>query len=91
MKSLLWGLLRILCYVSLAVVMFGILSLFVPVSMGACQTSSGSIDCISPVYQKLNELGYGIVLATVFTGLPGLLAMGGIYFLVSDIRHARKA
>jgi hypothetical protein len=78
-------LLRIVCYFSLALVVAGIASLALVSAQNACpRLDTGAIQCVAPGYKALAEFGMSVVLFTVFTGLPALLAMGGLAYLVRD-------
>lgn len=81
-------LLRILCYVALAVMLFGALCLFGPLLLGLCEdTSGGTVKCTDPTYRWFFETGFMIVMMGIFTGLPSLLALGGLVFSLVDLRR----
>ncbi|MEQ8825525.1 MAG: hypothetical protein RIC14_14245 [Filomicrobium sp.] len=81
-------LLRVLCYLALAVMLFGAIALFGPFLLGVCEdASSGTVKCTDPTYRWFFETGFMIVMMGIFTGLPSLLALGGIVFSVIDLRR----
>lgn len=84
-----WGL-RIVCYGALALVLAGALSLFVPFLLDLCAQSGGSVTCTDPFYRSIYEFGFSIVLMSVFTGAPVLLAFAGLVFLIRDIFWRRR-
>lgn len=83
--------LRLVCYVTLAIVVCGIGAMVLVSMLDVCPTlHEGGINCNAPVYQHLAEFGMTVLLVTVFTGFPALLAIGGIVFLARDIAHWRR-
>lgn len=83
--------LRLVCYVALAIVVCGIGAMVFVSMLDVCPTlHEGGISCNAPVYQHLAEFGMTVLLLTVFTGFPALLAIGGIVFLARDIAHWRR-
>ncbi len=83
--------LRLVCYVALAIVVCGIGAMVLVSIMDVCPTlHEGGIKCNEPIYQHLAEFGMTVLLVTVFTGFPALLAIGGIVFLARDIARWRR-
>lgn len=84
-KKAFFILLRVLCYASLAVVVWA----FVTVQWllgGDCPTiHTGAVICNTPEAQETANTALGVILVTVFTGVPALLALGGLVFLVKDL------
>ena len=82
---------RVLCYGALVFVLAGFGSLILVSVLDVCPVlNEGGIRCNTPLYQSIAEFGVTAMLLTVFTGLPGLLAMGGAFFLFRGIlRWAR--
>ncbi len=79
-------LLRVICYAALAIVVFGAIALFAPFILGLCQNASGgTIKCTDPTYRWFFETGFTIVMMSIFTGVPSLLALGGIGFAIRDV------
>lgn len=86
-----WRIVKFVCYVALAIVFAGVASLFVPSMLGLCShASGGTLKCNDPMYHRIFEFGYTVVMLTVFTGIPGLLAMGGLVFLIRDVFWRRR-
>lgn len=84
-------LLRLICYVMLAIVIVGIGSMVLVSVLDVCPTlHEGGISCNAPLYQHLAEFGMAVLLVTVFTGFPGLFAIGGLIFLAKDIAAWRR-
>lgn len=78
--------LRLICYLTLAAVISSFAALVILTQTGACSSiTTGGITCDTPLAKELAGLGLGIVLLTVFTGVPALLAMAGVVFLLYDI------
>ncbi|MBK8067415.1 MAG: hypothetical protein IPK27_07240 [Rhodanobacteraceae bacterium] len=84
-KKAFFILLRVLCYASLAVVVWA----FVTVQMllgGDCpRIDTGAVICNTPAAQETANAALGVILVTFFTGVPGLFALGGAIFLVKDL------
>lgn len=83
--------LEIVCYLALITVVAAILGLiFVSVS-GVCEGFDMSVqNCSNPTYLAIGNYSYTILLMTVFTGFPGLFAIGGIVFALKRV-HKRKS
>lgn len=82
---------RIVCYAALAIVVAGAAGLFAPLALDLCANRPGSTaKCVAPIFRIIHEFGYTVILVTVFTGLPGLLALGGVVFLVRDVFWRRR-
>ena len=73
--------LRIVCYVALAVVAGSIVALAAATAFGGCTQSGESVACTSSLAQHAANGANMVLLTTVFTGLPMLLALGGVFFL----------
>ncbi len=79
-------LLRILCYAALLIVVVGFGSVILLSVTDACsRIDTGAIVCSSESYKQIGEFGMGVMLVTAFTGLPMLLALGGVFFLLRKI------
>jgi len=82
---------KLICYLALLAVLAGIASLVFVSTMDVCpRLDEGDIACTNPFYESLASFGMVVVLATVFTGLPGLLALGGVVFLIRDLLNLRR-
>ena len=82
-------LLRLLCYSGLlliiaALIAFGIVSDHCP------QMSTGSISCDTIWATDLAHFVMTVTLITAFTGIPLLLAVGGLVFLIRAVRAWRR-
>ena len=78
--------LRLICYLTLAAVISSFAALVILTQTGACSSiTTGGITCGTSLAKELAGLGLGIVLLTVFTGVPALFAMAGVIFLLYDI------
>ena len=73
-------------------VVAGIICLLVPFMLGLCRnTSGGTISCTDPFYRQVFEFGFGVVLMSIFTGVPALLALAGLVFAALDLtRYFRR-
>jgi hypothetical protein len=78
--------LKILCYLALACEIAAAASLALVSKLGVCpRLDEGGIECVSPFYESIAGFGATVVLMTVFTGIPGLLALGAIVFLIVGV------
>ena len=86
MPKVLHWLLRLICYGALIVVLAGLASLVFVSKMNVCPTLDESqIACTTAFYESLASFGMSVVLISVFTGLPGLLAIAGLIMLGYDV------
>ena len=86
MQRILWLLFKFVSYLALLIVAAGIASLVLVFKLDVCpRLDEGGITCVTPFYEQIASFGVGVALATVFTGLPGLLAIAGVVFLVRDL------
>ena len=77
---------RIVCYCALAVVLAGLGALVLATASGSCSSSGGmSMSCDSDLWKALADFGLTILLLTVFTGVPGLLAIAGAFFGLREL------
>jgi hypothetical protein len=91
MGRVLFILFKAACYLTLVFVVAGVASLVVVTELGVCpRLNEGGISCISPGYEGLAKFGLTVVLGSVFTGLPALLALAGLVFLVRDLLRWRS-
>ena len=93
--SVLFLLFRLLCYVVLVVVIVGFGAMIVLTATGACpQLGTGDVTCSTPFYPSLGEFSLAVMLASVFTGFPLLLAFTGVFFAIRSFflwRRSRAA
>lgn len=86
MPDLVWTILRVICYLALVIVLAGFVSLVGPFVLDLCrEAGGGQIACDAPIYRSLYEFGFTVVMMSVFTGLPALLALGGVCFGIHDV------
>ena len=83
--------LRIFCYLGLAFVVSGIAAMMIIGALGVCpRFDTGSISCTTPFYNDLAEYALTVLILTIFTGFPALLAIGGVVFLIYDLIRWRR-
>ncbi len=77
--------LRVVCYLALLLIAGALLTIYLLDATGACTTmnEAGTV-CGSDFARSAADTSIGILLVTVFTGLPLLFVLGGIVFLVID-------
>lgn len=77
--------LRLLSYLALAVLFFGLVLMGGIQASGVCpQLNEAGIQCTSPAAGTAATVSLGIFLVYAFTGVPALLALGGCGFLFYD-------
>lgn len=82
-RKLFVGLLRVLCYLGLVFVLSGVAAW--AAAQGHCpRFDSGAVSCDSAEMQNLAEWAMSVILISVFTGVPLLLALGGLIFAMID-------
>ena len=80
--------LKIICYVALGALLAGFAVLAFLGALDICpRLDEGGISCVSPAFEVIASIAMAIVLLSVFMGLPGLLALGGLIFLAFDLLH----
>jgi hypothetical protein len=87
-------LLRIICYLTLALFAVAIVSMIFLSDRAVCpRLDAGRVQCITPFYEGLANFAFGVLMSRII-GLPALLAFGGVVFLIIDLlrwRRCRKA
>lgn len=87
-KAIAGRLFKGLCYVTLALVLSGIAAILIVEGFSLCRAlDDPARQCSSPFGSALVGWGTGVLMLTVFTGLPALLAIFGLIFLVRDLWH----
>lgn len=77
---------RVVCYCALALVVAGFGSFMVLGALDVCpRLDTGSIQCNMPFQEEVAHFGMGVMLISVFTGAPLLLAMAGLFFAVRGL------
>lgn len=90
MKTVFFLLLRLICYPALAIVLAAGLSLIAVKVNGQCAPLSEiGVTCVTKVSQRLADFGLAVGLFTLETGVPIVLAVGGLIFLLRDLRRKR--
>lgn len=84
-KKAFFILLRILCYVSLAAVAWAFVAMQILLGGDCPRIDTGAVICNTPAAQETANMALSVVLVTFFTGVPALLALGGLVFLVKDL------
>ncbi len=88
MRLFLKILVRIFCHLGLAFVLSGLAAMIIVSGLGVCpRFDEGAISCTTSFYTGVAQFAMTVMLLTVFTGLPALLALGGAVFLVIDLRR----
>jgi hypothetical protein len=89
--KVLFLILRVVCYLALALIVSSIVALVAAMTFGDCTQSGESVACTSSLLQGIVSAASITLLTSVFTGLPTLLALGGIFFLIRyGLRGRRK-
>ena len=82
--------LRIVCYLALVLVVSSVVALVAAMTFGGCTQSGDWIACTSSVAQGAANAANITLLTSVFTGVPILLALGGIFFLIRASLRRRQ-
>ena len=83
--------LKVVCYVALGALLAGFAILAFLGALDICpRLDEGGISCVSPAFEVIASMAMAIVLLSVFTGLPALLALGGLIFLAFDLLRRRR-
>ena len=83
---------RVICYAVLIFVVAGVISLFAPFMLGLCSNAfGGTVSCSDPFYRQMFEFGFGVVLMSIFTGVPALLALAGLVFASIDLTQYSRS
>ena len=84
-RKLLRILLRIACYAGLLLVAAGFAALYV--AHGDCpRLDTGAVICNTAAAQDLGNFALSVMLISFFTGVPLVLALGGLIYLFVDLR-----
>lgn len=83
-KTVLMGGLRLVCYGMLALMLVLTAAMTALLASGACVAAGPAFSCAGENAQTLSDLALSLLLLSVFTGLPLLLALGGVAFAVID-------
>lgn len=90
MKTVFFLLLRLICYPALAIVMAAGGALITVKVNGQCPplTEIG-VTCATRFSQLLADFGLAVGVFTLDTGVPLVLAVGGLILLLRDVRRRR--
>ncbi|MEA3025305.1 MAG: hypothetical protein QOF91_590 [Alphaproteobacteria bacterium] len=91
MKTVFFLLLRLICYLALAMVVAASLSLIIASVNGQCpRIDSGmGVTCATRFSQWLADFGLAVLGYTLDMGYPIALVAGGLIFLLRDVRRKR--
>jgi hypothetical protein len=90
MKTVFFLLLRLICYLALAIVIAAGGALIVVKVNGQCPplTEIG-VTCATKFSQMLADFGLAVGMLTLENGVPLVLAIGGLIYLMRDVRRRR--
>ena len=90
MKTVFFLLLRLICCPTLAIVLAAGAALIVVKVNGQCPplTEIG-VTCVTKFSQRIADFGLAVGVFTLDTGVPIVLAVGGLIFLLRDLRCRR--
>jgi hypothetical protein len=90
MKTVFFLLLRLICYLALAILLAAVLALLVISVNGQCPTLTEiGVTCATRFSQRLADFGLAVGVFALDTGVPIVLAVGGLIFLMRDVRRRR--
>jgi hypothetical protein len=94
MKSAFFLLLRLICYGTLVVLLAASVALMIVSVNGECPTvTEMGVTCATALSQGLADFGLAVGEFSLDTGVPLVLAVGGLIFLIRDLgprRHRRR-
>ncbi len=78
------------CYVALVVLLAAGLGFGLLYFLGECQNYLAEASaCSSGFYSKIAEFSYTVILGTLFTFFPLILALGGVFWILRNIHHKK--
>ena len=87
MKTVFFLLLRLICYPALAILIAAGVALAFGRVNGECSPMSEiGVTCATKFSQSLADFGFYVVTLVMDTGVPIVLATGGLIFLLRDAR-----
>jgi hypothetical protein len=90
MKTAFFLLLRLICYAALAIMLAAGVALLIVKFNGQCPPLSEiGVTCVTKFSQFLADFGLAVGVFTLDTGAPIVLAVGGLIFLLRDLRRSR--
>jgi hypothetical protein len=88
MKTVFFLLLRLICYPALAIVVAAGIALIVVWVNGQCSpVSEIGMTCATKFSQRVADFGFGVAGIVLDDGYPIVLAVGGLIFLIRDVRR----
>ena len=88
MKTVFFLLLRLICYPALAIVLAAGAALIVISVNGQCPPiNEAGVTCATKFSQRLADFGFGVAGVVLDDGYPIVLAVGGLIFLMRDVRR----
>jgi hypothetical protein len=88
MRSVLFLLLRLICYAALLMLCAGGLALLVVKVNGQCPPLGDfAVTCATKFSERLANFGLSVLGISLDTGVPVALAFGGLIFLMRDVRR----
>ena len=88
MKTVFFLLLRLICYPALAIVLAAGAALIVISVNGQCPPiNEAGVTCATKFSQVLADFGLTVAAVALDTGVPVVLAVGGLIFLMRDVRR----
>ena len=91
MKTVFFLLLRLICYLALAILVASSIALIIVSVNGQCPRINVGIGvtCVTGFSQSLADFGLDVMGYTLDVGYPIVLATGGLIFLLRDLRRKR--
>jgi hypothetical protein len=90
MKTVFFLLLRLICYPALVILLASAFALLVIRVNGQCPTLTElGVTCATSFSQALADFGLAVGVFSLDTGVPIVLAVGGLIFLMRDLRRRR--
>jgi len=91
MKTVFFLLLRLICYPALAIVIAAGVALIIVWVNGQCSpVSEIGMTCATKLSQGVADFGFGVAGVVLDDGYPIVLAVGGLIFLMRDVRRKTK-
>ena len=91
MRHALFLLLRLICYPALAMMLAAGVALGVVWVNGQCPPFDEiGVTCATKFSQRLADFGLAIALFSAMTGIPVILALGGVWLMVQDLRRWKR-
>lgn len=88
MKSIIFLLLRLICYLTLAILLVAGAALAIVWVNGQCSAPIDmAVTCASKFSQRLADLGLAVWVVSLDAGVPIVLASGGLIYVLRDVRR----